>query len=72
MNLEKIKTIAVAGAGTMGAGIAQVAAQAGYSVLLYDISEAALQKGKQTIEKNLSIAIEKGKMTGEEKKKILA
>ena len=51
--LSEIKTIAVAGAGTMGAGIAQVCAQAGYDVWLYDVAETALQKGMQLIEKNL-------------------
>ena len=38
--LSEIKTIAVAGAGTMGAGIAQVAAQVGFNVLLFDVADA--------------------------------
>lgn len=56
----------------MGAGIAQVCAQSGYDVWLYDVSETALQKGEQLIEKNLSIAIEKGKLSEEEKHKTLS
>ncbi len=70
--LSEIKTIAVAGAGTMGAGIAQVCAQAGYDVWLYDVAETALQKGMQLIEKNLSVAVEKGKLSKEEKQKTLS
>ena len=71
-SLSEIKTIAVAGAGTMGAGIAQVCAQSGYDVWMYDVAETALQKGMQLIEKNLSVAVEKGKSTEEEKQKTLS
>ncbi len=71
-SLSEIKTIAVAGAGTMGAGIAQVSAQSEYDVWLYDVAEIALQKGKQLIEKNLSVAVEKGKLSEEEKQKTLS
>ncbi len=60
-----IKTIAVCGAGTMGAGIAQVAAQAGYQTILFDLNAEALQRGKLGIEKNLQTAVEKQKMTAE-------
>ncbi len=71
-SLSEIKTIAVAGAGTMGAGIAQVCAKSGYDVWLYDVAETALHKGMQLIEKNLSVAVEKGKLTEEEKQKTLS
>jgi len=71
-SLSEIKTIAVAGAGTMGAGIAQVCAQSGYDVWLNDVAETALLKGMQLIEKNLSVALEKGKLTEEEKQKTLS
>ncbi len=71
-SLSEIKSIAVAGAGTMGAGIAQVCAQSGYEVWLYDVAETALQKGMQLIEKNLSVAVEKGKLSEEEKQKTLS
>ncbi|GDX53087.1 hypothetical protein LBMAG27_21340 [Bacteroidota bacterium] len=70
-SLSEIKTIAIAGAGTMGAGIAQVCALSGYDTWLYDVAETALQKGMMLIEKNLSVAIEKGKLSEEEKQKTL-
>lgn len=46
-NIDQVKTIAVAGAGTMGAGIAQLSAQAGYQTVLYDLSKEMVQKGLQ-------------------------
>lgn len=55
--------VGVIGAGTMGAGIAQVAAQAGHPVLLFDALDGAAQKGKDGIAKVLSRQVEKGKMT---------
>jgi 3-hydroxybutyryl-CoA dehydrogenase len=70
--ISSIKTIAVAGAGTMGAGIAQVSAAAGFDTVLFDITESAVSKGVQTIEKNLSIGVEKKKITPDEKQKILS
>jgi 3-hydroxyacyl-CoA dehydrogenase len=49
-----IRNIAVLGAGAMGNGIAQVSAQAGYQVIMQDITEEALEKGMDTIKKSLS------------------
>jgi len=66
-SIDDIATIAVIGAGTMGSGIAQVAAQAGFKTILFDLNDAALEKGKASIEKNLSIAVEKNKLTVDEK-----
>ena len=57
------ETIAVLGAGTMGHGIAQVAALAGYPVVLSDVSRDALVRGIQSIERNLNKGIELGKLT---------
>ncbi|WP_310360861.1 3-hydroxybutyryl-CoA dehydrogenase [Neobacillus drentensis] len=57
-----MKTIGVIGAGTMGNGIAQAAAQAGYHVILNDLNEAFLDKGMQAIKKNLDRALSKGKI----------
>jgi 3-hydroxybutyryl-CoA dehydrogenase len=57
------ETIAVLGAGTMGHGIAQVAAFAGYPVILRDVSRDALVRGVQSIERNLRKGIERGKLT---------
>jgi 3-hydroxybutyryl-CoA dehydrogenase len=67
-----IKKIGIIGAGTMGHGIALVSAQAGFDVLLNDIKDEYVQKGLTSIEKFLSKSVEKGKMTPEDKKNILA
>jgi 3-hydroxybutyryl-CoA dehydrogenase len=67
MMIDTIKTIAVAGAGAMGAGIAQVFAQAGYEVRLFDLSQAQLDKAKADIAANLSGAVAKGKLTEQAK-----
>lgn len=58
----EIKNIAVVGSGTMGLGIAQVSAMAGYTTILFDINEGAVTKAKSIIEKNLTKAVEKGKL----------
>ncbi len=63
----KIETIVVCGAGTMGSGIAQVAASSGYFTLLFDIHEAVLEKAKATMAINLQKMVDKNKMTTEEK-----
>lgn len=63
MQVGDIKKIAVIGAGTMGQGIAQLAAMAGYQTLLYDVNAAMLDKALAGIDKNLSKGIEKGKVT---------
>jgi 3-hydroxybutyryl-CoA dehydrogenase len=67
-----INTITVCGAGTMGAGIAQVAAQAGFTTFLFDINDDVLAKAKAGIDKNLNTAIEKGKLSEDEKINILS
>lgn len=60
-----MKTICVCGAGTMGSGIAQVAAQSGYTTIQFDVNEAMLQKSKTAIEKNLQSLVDKKKITAE-------
>lgn len=67
-----MKTIMVIGAGQMGSGIAQVAAHAGYSVILNDIKEEFVLRGLSTIEKNLQRNVEKGKLEPAEKEAITA
>lgn len=67
----EIKRVLIIGAGQMGSGIAQVMAQGGLEVILQDIKEEFVQKGIKGIEKNLGRAIEKGKMSVEEKDEIL-
>jgi 3-hydroxybutyryl-CoA dehydrogenase len=63
---QQIENVGVLGAGLMGHGIAQVAAGAGYSVVLREVDDATLQKGIGKIEKQLARAVEKGKSTQEE------
>jgi 3-hydroxybutyryl-CoA dehydrogenase len=58
---QRIEKVGVLGAGLMGHGIAQVAAQAGYEVVLREVDDATLQKGIGKIEKQLARAVEKGK-----------
>ncbi|MBX3594946.1 3-hydroxybutyryl-CoA dehydrogenase [Sphingomonas sp.] len=60
-----MKTVGVIGAGQMGAGIAQVSAQAGYRVLLSDVDQARAEKGKAGIAKQLARAVEKEKISTE-------
>lgn len=55
--------IAVIGAGTMGAGIAQVAAKANHQVLLFDVAEGAAQKGIQNIRKGLDKLVQRNRIT---------
>jgi 3-hydroxybutyryl-CoA dehydrogenase len=62
-----IQTIGVCGAGTMGSGIAQVAAMAGYRTLLYDVDAGMVQKGLAGIEKSLDQLEEKKKLSPEER-----
>jgi 3-hydroxybutyryl-CoA dehydrogenase len=66
-----IQRVSVIGAGQMGSGIAQVAAQSGLHVTLVDVDEARVNKGLQTIEKNLGRQLEKGRLTEEQKEEIL-
>jgi 3-hydroxybutyryl-CoA dehydrogenase len=72
VSLESIKTVAVLGAGTMGNGIAHVFARAGYNVILRDVQESFLQRGIETIGKNLDREVKKGKLTEAEKPQVLA
>jgi 3-hydroxybutyryl-CoA dehydrogenase len=59
--MAQIEKVGVLGAGLMGHGIAQVAAQSGYEVVLREVDDATLQKGIGKIEKQLARAVEKGK-----------
>ena len=67
-----VHTIGVLGAGTMGHGIAQVAAAAGFDVILRDIDETAVARGRQSIERNLAKGIERGKVTETQRDETLA
>jgi 3-hydroxybutyryl-CoA dehydrogenase len=63
--------ICICGAGTMGSGIALVAAQSGYNTILYDVSTAFIQKAKSKIETDLQTLEEKNKITAADKETIL-
>ena len=67
-----IKVIGVLGAGSMGNGIAQVAAQAGYQVVMRDIESRFVENGLKAIDKFLAKSVEKGKMTDDKKKGVLS
>lgn len=60
-------TICICGAGTMGSGIAQVTATAGFATLLFDLQEEAVQKAAAKIKKDLGALVEKGKLTPEKR-----
>jgi len=63
-------TICVCGAGTMGSGIALVAAQSGFNIILFDVNELALEKAKVTLGKNLQYLVDKEKISESEKSEI--
>ncbi len=64
--------IGIVGSGQMGNGIAQVAAQSGMDVIMFDISAAALQKGMTTISNSCDRLVKKGTMTEDQKKILLS
>lgn len=68
----EVRTIMVVGAGQMGSGIAQVAAQSGYRVLLCDLSSDYLSKAQANITRLLSKAVEKGTLSNDDKEATLA
>jgi 3-hydroxybutyryl-CoA dehydrogenase len=67
-----IKTIGILGAGTMGSQIAQVAAQAGFNIVMRDIDEKFVANAMKNIEQFLSKSVEKGKIAEEEKNTVIA
>jgi len=64
-------SICVCGAGTMGTGIAQVAAQSGSYTLLYDVNTSMLEKAGAAIDKNLQLQVDKNKINAADKTAIL-
>src|SRR5688500_17492419 len=70
--MTEIKTVGVVGAGQMGAGIAQVAAQAGLRVLLADVDPNAVERGVQKINKGLDRLVEKGALTSDDRSQTLS
>ena len=65
------EVIGVIGAGTMGNGIAQVAARAGYSVVMRDVKDEFLQRGLQAIDKSLQRDVDKERLGADEKQSII-
>jgi 3-hydroxybutyryl-CoA dehydrogenase len=72
MKVEDIRVIAVLGAGLMGNGIAQTCAQAGYDVYMRDIEDRFVEKGMNTIRRNLERGIKKGKITQDQVEEIIS
>ena len=70
--MTHIQTVGVVGGGLMGAGIAQVAAQGGYATVLRELDEALCERARSAIERSLNKAIEKGKVTAEQRDAALA
>jgi 3-hydroxybutyryl-CoA dehydrogenase len=70
--MNEIKQIGVIGAGTMGNGIAHVAALSGYSAIMVDIDQQFLEKGLKTIQGNMDRQLKKEKITGQQMKDALA
>ena len=63
----EIKKVGVVGCGLMGSGIAEVAAKAGFPVVVREVNDELLQKGRSRIEASLSRAVEKGKAAPQDK-----
>lgn len=61
--MNNIKTICICGAGTMGSGIAQVAAQAGFHTIQFDLNPEMVEKSRQSINTGLAKLVEKGRLT---------
>jgi 3-hydroxybutyryl-CoA dehydrogenase len=72
MSTDSIKTVGVLGAGTMGSGIAHVFARSGYNVILRDVEKRFLDRGVETISKNLDREVKKGKLAEADKVAALA
>ena len=70
--MHQVNIIGVVGAGTMGQGIAQVCAQAGFRTILFDINASALTKAQTTINQNLDLGRQRGKLTEAQVEETLA
>ncbi|RLI84263.1 3-hydroxybutyryl-CoA dehydrogenase [Archaeoglobales archaeon] len=72
MKVDDVKVVGVLGAGTMGNGIAQVCAAAGFEVVMRDIEQKFVDRGMETIKKSLSKFVEKGKISQDDMDSILS
>jgi 3-hydroxybutyryl-CoA dehydrogenase len=66
-----VSTVGIIGAGQMGAGVAQVAAQAGVNILLNDVSEEMCRRGLETLERNVDRMVQRGRLKLEERDRLL-
>src|SRR5690606_22243819 len=66
-DMAEIRRVAVLGCGLMGSGIAEVSARAGYETWVREVSDELCEKGRNAIEKSLGRAVEKGKLSPEER-----
>ena len=71
MKIEEIRTVGVAGAGSMGAGIAQVAAQSGFEVKVVDVEEGVWARAQKSITRSLERLVSKEKMTADQMQEVL-
>ena len=69
--IDELNVVAVIGAGTMGRGIAQAFAQAGYAATLYDVDPEAAHRAREQIEQTLANGVERGKLDPAEKERAL-
>jgi 3-hydroxybutyryl-CoA dehydrogenase len=72
MKADEVATVGVIGAGIMGSGIIEVIARSGQQVIFVEVSDAKVDRGRGAIEKSTGRALEKGKMSGEDRDAILA
>ena len=72
LKVDDVKVVGVLGAGTMGNGIAQVCAAAGFEVVMRDIEQKFVDRGMETIKRSLSKFVEKGKLSQDEMDSILS
>jgi len=72
MDASDVRTVGIVGAGIMGSGIAEVAARAGADVLLIEQNDDFLERGRSRIESSLAKAVERGKLSAEERDAVLA
>ncbi len=71
LTAQQLKTIAVVGSGTMGAGIAQIAASSGYQVVMHDISESFLERAVKAVTSSLDKFVAKGKLAQDDRDQTL-
>lgn len=65
-------TICICGAGTMGSGIAQIAAQSGFNTILFDVNENVLENAQTTIKKNCQYLVDKNKISAKESEEVFS